>query len=333
MAYPGNQYNSNPRQNGYSGGGQTRRSQSAQPNSQTDGVMFSNEQMGKFMRTRFWNRCMGIDIGTYAPGAPLDYNTVRNAQVFGHVFTFTALFELRDICDEVLESLRQTNTFESSATEAGSKKDVIVEISNGTNINQPQGIYLVIYKNVDSGRRTNTFDMYPFGKTRTLRNYDHNTGGFTPDMSSVKEFKKFRMILHEAAKSFTMAQAHAIREADKHDKLSMLGMLSAISAGLGIDISAAVSAARINGQTSHDRVTQGGQGQQPNQFRRQSSGGQWNRGGAYGQNQPRGNFNAQSAPKNNYQATQAAMASLSDEPVDINLDAATLQQVGMDKFT
>lgn len=329
MPYPSNQYNSNPRQNNY-GGGQ-RKAQSAQPNSQTDGVMFSNEQMGKFMRTRFWNRCMGIDIGTYAPGTPLDYTTVRNAQVFGHVFTFTALFELRDICDEVLESIHQTNTFESSATEAGNKKDVIVEISNGSNINQPQGIYLVIYKNVDSGRRTNTFDLYPFGKTRTLRNYDHSTGGFTPDVSSVKEFKKFRMILHEAAKSFTMAQAHAIRDADKHDKLSILAKLDAVAAGLGIDIGAAVSAARINGQTSHDRTTQGGG--QPNQFRRQSNSGQWNRGGAYNQGQPRGNFNAQSGPKNGYQATQAAMASLSDEPVDINLDAATLQQVGMDKFS
>ncbi len=334
MPYP--QYNSNPRQGSYSGG-QQKRSGSSQISSQTDGVMFSNESMGKFMRTRFWNRCMGIDIGTFAPGMPLDFNVVRNAQVFGHVFTFSALFELKDVVDEVLESLRQTNMFESTAIEAGSKKDVVIEISNGNNINQPQGIYLVIYKNVDTGKRTNTFEMYPFGKTKTMRNYDHNTGSFTPDVSSVKELKKFRMVLNEAAKSFTMAQAHAIRDAEKMDRLSVMAMLTAMSAGLGVDVNAAVSAARVNGQAMHDRASQGSRpGGDPSQFQRRSTGGQWNRGGAYGQ--PRGQFNAQPGNpggngKTNYQNTQAAMAALTDEPVDINLDAATLQQVGMDKFS
>lgn len=55
-----------------------------------------------------------------------------------------------------MESLKQTNTFESVAIEGNQKKDVIIEISNGSNINQPMGLYLVIYKNVDAGKRTNT---------------------------------------------------------------------------------------------------------------------------------------------------------------------------------
>ena len=331
----GPQYNNNPR--AYTGNNTTgqKKSFNAYPatynQNQTDGVMMVNEKMGKFLRTRFWNRCMGIDIGTYAPGTPLDFNAVKNAQVFGHMFSFSTIFELREICDEVIESIKQTNTFESTATEAGQKKDAIVEISNGKNINLPNGIYLVIYKGVDPGKRTNQFEAYPFASSSVMRNYDHNTGNFVLDTKSINELKKFRMILDQAAKAFTMAQAHSIRDADKNDRLSSLNMLAALSTAMGVDINASIAAARMNGRATHQRAdAPRGTTGAPNQFHRQSQGGQWNRGGAYTSGQY-GNRN-QNPPKSNYQNQQAAMASLTDEPVDINLDAATLQQVDMSKF-
>lgn len=320
-------YNSNPRNNGTSfsrgfnaNGGKA--AQKANNDTQTDGVMLVNDKMGKFLRTRFWNRFMGIDIGTYQPGAPLDYNTVRNAQVFGHVFSFSTLFELADICEEVLESLKQTNQFESTATEANQKKDVIVEISNGSNINMPSGIYLVIYKSVDTGKRTNMLDFYQFSGTHYLRGYDHNTGHAKEDIKLTGEFKKFTLMLKEAAKSFTMAQAHAVKDAGKMDRMAQINMLTAMSASMGIDIAQSVQSAtsRTTGQSSfkRDQNAPAATQQRPMQYQRQSQPGQWNRGGQYGQN--------------NFQRQQQAMASISDEPVDINLDAATLQQVSLDSF-
>ena len=56
----GPQYNNNPR--AYTGNNTTgqKKSFNAYPatynQNQTDGVMMVNEKMGKFLRTRFWNR-------------------------------------------------------------------------------------------------------------------------------------------------------------------------------------------------------------------------------------------------------------------------------------
>lgn len=332
---PNPRYNTNPRNNGTSfnrfSGGTGAKSQKAVQDSQTDGVMLVNEKMGKFLRTRFWNRFMGIDIGTYQPGAPLDYNTVRNAQVFGHVFSFATLFELADICDEVMESIKQTNQFESTATEANQKKDVIVEISNGSNINMPAGIYLVIYKSVDTGKRTNMLDFYPFSSTKYLRGYDHNTGAAKEDIKLTGEFKKFTLMLKEAAKSFTMAQAHAVKDASKLDKTSTINTLTAISAALGIDINQSVTAAtRSTGQSTYRRDNQQQNGaQQAQQYQRRSQPGQWSRGGQYG-NQPQQNTAANAS---SYRQTQQAMAAITDEPVDVVIDASTLQQVNLESFS
>jgi hypothetical protein len=199
---------------------------------------------------------------------------------------------------------------------ANTKKDVIVEISNGSNINMPNGIYLVIYKDVDTGRRTNSFDIYPFGGTKVLRNYDHNSGSAKEDIRQVGDFKKFTMALREGAKAFTMAQAHAIKDGSKNDKLAGINMLTAIAAKLGVDVQQSVTAAtsRTSGQSTYQRD------QGPKQYQRTSQPGQWNRNGTP-YNRPAPSYNA-----------QQAMAAITDEPVDINLDAATLQQVSLDNF-
>lgn len=300
---------------------------SAANGTQSDGVMMINEKMGKFLRTRYWNRCLAIDIGTFAPGMTLDYNTIRGAQVFSQSFSFTTIFELKEICEDIIRSIKETNHFESTAIHATMKKDSIIEISNGSNIGMPTGIYLVVYKNVDSGNRSNNYDSYPFDKVKVMRNYDHATGSSMEDINAVGELKKFAVMLDEAARAFTMAQGHAIKEASKSDKMGMLNALAAVGRGLGIDIGDDVaSGTRVTGQASSQR-----QNQNPQNFRRQSQPGQWGRpNGSSNGNYVQSRFNG--GGQSSYQKTQAAMASLTDEPVDINIDAATLQQVDMSKF-
>lgn len=344
------QYNSGPKSAGNypsrgnynrpTGGGNTAAqgfNRNANTDSQTEGVMMSNEKMGKFLRTRYWNRFLTIEIGTYQPGTPLDYNTVRNAQVFSAVCSFSTMFALRNIMEEVMESLKQTNTFESVAIEGNQKKDVIIEISNGSNINQPMGLYLVIYKNVDAGKRTNTFEVYPFTALKVMRGYDHNTGASKDDIKAVGEFKKFYTIVNEGCKAFTMAQAHAVKEATKMDRMAGINALTAISASMGIDQMKSVTAAttggaRTTGQSSYSRGGysggNNGTGPNPNNYHRTSQGGQWNRNGQYG--------NA-GGNRNSYQQTQNNMNSASSsspsDNVDVTLSAATLQQVTLDDFT
>ena len=305
-------------QNRYGSGQKSSNSRKSQ-DIETAGVLLHNDRVGKYLKTRFWNKCMGIDIGSYQAGTQINYDTIRNGQTFGHVFSFSTIFELKEICEDILESLKNTNRFESMATEAGQKKDVIIEISNGSNINMPAGIYLVIYKSVDSGKRTNIMEVYPFNSTKVLLNYNHVTGAATEDIKATGEFKKFVKCLDEAANALTMAQAHAVAEVKKGDKMATFNALSAIAAGLGVDFSKIVtSSSRTNGQASYNK-------QQPQNFQRQSTPGQWNRGGQYGQQR---NYQNQQQP----QQVQAAMAAMNDEPVDLNMDVMDLQNVTLEDF-
>lgn len=310
----GNQFNSNPqygrKSSGYSRGNNA-------DSVTTNGVFMSNERAGKFLRIRYWSRTLSMDIGVYPAGTALDMNVIQNAQTFNQNITFSTIFELKEICDEVLESLKNTNRFTPTATMATQKGDAIVEISDGSNLNLNPGIYLVLYKNVDGGKRSGTYEVYPFGATKVMRNYNHNTGTSTEDIKATGDFKKFVKCLDEAAKAFTMAQAHAVAEVKKSDKTATFVALSAIAAGMGVDISKAVNdTQRTSGTSSYN-------GQRSQNFQRRSQPGQWNRSG-------NGSYNQQGG----YQKTQQqqTMAAMADAPVDINIDAATLQNVSMDDF-
>ena len=310
MAYD-NRYNNNPRlgpQGGQQRGGYNKQ---RSDDVSTNGITIYNEQVGRFLRTRFWNGTLGLDIGVYPPGNPPSFETMRNAQIFGHVFSFSAVFELLEICDGVMLSLKESNRFESTAIVAGTKRDCIVEISNGDNISMTPGVYLVIYKNVDMDKRSNTYEIYPFSSTSVLRGYDHNSGRANTDIKANGNFKKFIRILNEAANAFTMAQAHVVAEARKSEKTATFTALSAIAAALGVDTKKSVEAVSRSGANAYANNRQ--------QFQRRSQEGQWNgnRGGGY---------------RGNYAQQQQALAAVTDEPVDINLDAATLQNIDLNQF-
>lgn len=315
-------YNSNPQYNGRRTGGAQRNNNSDSVT--TNGVFLHNDKVGRFLRIRFWSRTMSMDIGTYPPGATLDLNVTQNAQTFNQNITFSTIFELKEICEEVLESLKNVGRFTPVGTMATQKNDSIVEISDGSNINMSPGIYLVLYKNVDVGKRSNTYEYYQFGSSKVLRNYDHNTGSMTEDIRATGDFKKFIKCLDEAAAAFTMAQAHAVAEVNKSEKTSTFMALSALAAGLGVDMSKAVTASQSgSGRFNNDQ-------QKSQNFQRRSQPGQWNRSN----NQYNGRSNSYQQ-NNGYQRAnphQQAMAAVTDEPVDINIDAATLQNVSMDQF-
>ena len=312
MAYDNNGYN-NYNKNNYSGnkgGNFPKYSGNASPKKKTDdvttnGILLKNEAAGKFLRMGHWNGTMKTDIGTVQPGMHIDAASIQGAQTFGHVFSFAAMADLYEVCLDVMDMIKKGEPFIPMAVVAGQKKDIILEISDGSNINMPTGLYFVLYKNVDQGSRTNTFDMYPFAETYVMRNYNHNTGESVLDVKKLGDFKKFVTVLKESMKAFTNAQAHVIKEASK--KNNPLALLAAISNALGVDVGKSVSDVtngKFNGKATYSK------GNYNNNYQRSSQAGQWN--------------NKQLPP---------AQQAISNEPVDINMDAATLQQVDMSQFT
>ena len=269
----------------------------------TNGILLKNESAGKFLRIGYWNGTMRTDIGTVQPGMEINAASIQGAQTFGHVFSFAAMCELYEVCSDLLDNMKKGEPFVPTAVIAGQKKDTILEISDGSNINMPTGLYFVLYKNIDANSRTGTFDMYPFSSTVILKNYNHNTGESILETKKLGDFKKFMTILKESMKAFTNAQAHVVKEASK--KNDPLTALAAIGNALGVDITKSVASAtatsnRTSGKSSYNRNN--------TNYQRSSQPGQWNN---------------QSAAQNN----------ISNEPVEVNLDSVTLQQVDMSKFT
>lgn len=294
----------------------------------TAGITLSNPKMGKFLQLRLWKRVLGLSIGTFAPNTVLDADQARNAQVLSHYISYTDIVDLLEICERVKESLQKGESFSPMAVRVGKKQDAMLEITNGSNINMPEGLYLVIYK-LDEMGRSNTYDLYPFASSTIMKDYNHTSGDYTEETVALADFKKFMIALREAGNAFTMSQAHATADLGKFTTVNE-GMIKIVQA-LGLKMEPSQNIARKqqynnNGGGGYNR-NGGGRGNyggnrynnnggQQRQFTRQSQGGQWNRNGQYGQ-----------------QAQQNAPQNISSEPVEMPMSADTLQTVGMDAFS
>lgn len=303
--------NSAPRTNNFS------------PSQSTKGVHLENIPAGRFLDVNYFSNTTSITIGALPPNTPMDWQSMKNAQTTQVNIKFGDMSELWDICEEVIESVKTTGTFTSSACRCGSKQDCIVEISNGSNINYPAGIYLVLYKNIDSGNRTNTMEIYPFRSGKVMRNYDHSNGTWKDDPVRLGEFKKFYRVIKESCKAFTMAQAHTIAHTNFNDKISAFKAMAAMTAALGIDM-----------QKELDVIIKG---------QSQRTGGGGRQGGGRGQYSSNDQSNRYGSPRssafesgNNYTGQQAMANGITtsvDDPIDISLPIDQLTGVDMTSFS
>ena len=322
-----------PFNNNFSGGGGNRFPRNNNPRTgnqskedSTQGPILFNTKAGKFLQFDYWGRYATLRIGTVAPGTPMTFDARRNANTTNQILSFGDLSDLQDACEEVMESLRNAETFTSSAVCVGSTGNALVEINNGSNIGQGPGIYLVIYKDLDQSNRTNSMDVYPFTVTKVLHTYDPTTGNAKEDLTKFGQFKKFYRMVKEAAAAFTMAMAHSVTVAEKPNRLIQFKTMAAISQQLGVTISKELEAA-IATPTGND----GGSGRSWGGGSRGSFGGgnRGNYGGSrpYGSNAG-GNYGGQAPAQ---PAAAPAMASLND-PIDISLSMSDLTNVSMDQF-
>lgn len=280
----------------------------------TNGVIFRNPEEKKYMNVSYWDACVAIEIGVLTPDAQQDF---RNAQAprVRQVFSFFDISNFLDVCEEIRDSIKSSGKFSSAGVRVGSMKNNIISISNGSDIGQPEGIYLVVYKNLDQTNRSNEVDFYPFQAKTIIREYDRNTGVIREDKNRLREFKDFVLILREASKAFTNAQAHVIRKAQKADALSGLKLLGAIAAKNGVDPAELgakiVAQPNIGGQRSNSG------------YGRSSGGGSWGQNhGEYQNSRYSNQPKFSSAPRNTPFESDSQ-----DMSVDINLDASQLNQV------
>lgn len=317
-----------PYNNNYRPGGAARQGGATQQsdNVTSTGINFINESVGKFMNFNYWGRTVSIEIGVCPAGSPLTWDVKKNAQLFRQVFSFTSLADLCEMCDEVYDSVKTSGGFTPVGVRVGSKKDAIVELSNGENLGLQTGIYLVIYKNLDNTNRTNMLEFYQFDNTKFIRSYNHSTGAGKEDINKLGEFKKFRRAVNEAANAFTMAQAHTISELKKGDKMAAFKALAAVSAAMGVDMTPSLLGTKTVGSSSYSQGSGSSQGYQKKAY------GQSNyQRSSYNAPRQGGTFERPATPPP--AGFQPNITSMADEPVDINLDLKALQEVALSDFT
>lgn len=329
MAY-GNGFNNN------GGGGRFPRNNNPRTGNmpqqeQTTGPVLYNHQNGKFLQFDYWGRYASIVIGTMSPGAQMTFENRRSANKVSQILSFGDLSDLQDVCEEVLESIKTSGTFTSTAVRVGSSGNALVEINNGSNIGQGPGIYLVIYKDLDQANHSNNMELYPFTSSTVLRGYDPSSGNAKEDIAKIGQFKKFYRLVREATKAFTMAMAHSVVVAEKPNRLTQFKALAAISQSMGVSISKELEAAISSSGSSGNG---GGQ---------RSGGGSWgNRGGGSynGGNRGYGNrsYNGGSSYASNPgpAAGQPTMtnpaAPTLDDPIDITMSMNDLTNVDISQF-
>lgn len=307
----------------------------------TTGIAFFNNDQSKFLNINYWGRTMSLEIGICPKGVPMDWKQRQNAQVLSQYISYNAVADLLMICEEVIDSIKTTGDFTSVGVRVGVREDAIVEISNGSNIRMPKGIYLVIYKDLDDRNCTNKMEYYPFCTSRVYRDYDCTTGSCKEDHIKLGEFKKFKKAVNAAADALTMANAHTVSESKKNEKNAMFMSLSAIGAALGVDMTADLLATRTTGTTSYSKDTGSGNkgGYNRNNYQGGPNGGNFrkpggnypnNRGG-YGGNYQRGSY-GNNGGANKFQQQQKLLAEMADSPVDLNLDVSALQSVSTADF-
>lgn len=293
----------------------------------TTGFILRNDRAGKFLTVAYWGKTLTVDIGVVPAGQQVTSDMARSAATKRQVMGFNDMFDLHEACEDILDSIKKTGTFVSTCIDAGQKRDCRVEISNGENIGMPAGIYLVIYKEINTQTKTTSnIEAYPFAQSTVYKNYNARTGQASEDSSKVGQFKKFVLALREGCAAFTMAQAHAVKEAGKYDKMASYLAMTSMASSMGVDLTQSLKLEKKTGSSGGFNRGNGG-GSSYSQYKKPYNG--QNNGGynKYGNNGNRsGVFENGGGGYNN------PAALVHDDPVDINLDAAALTNVPFSNF-
>lgn len=204
------------------------------------GPTFKNVDMNKFLSVSYWNSCLSITIGNIEMNGYTRTPQPNFKNATSQSITFQDISSLMFLLDEIKEEINETGTFDTKGIRCGSSQDNIIMISNGSDIGSTHGIYLAIYKKLDSVNRPTYGDIYAFNSLSHISAYDATSGAIKEESERsikgcMREFKAFISCVEESEKAFTNAQAHAIKRSGKNDSMSTLRMLSAICSQMRID--------------------------------------------------------------------------------------------------
>lgn len=217
----------------------------------TFGPSFYNEKAGLRLSTSHWKSNLSLSIEKITKEASGNLVPVKGS---GDKISISGgtISALEAILEDALESIKATGTFESDGVECGVKSNNLVAISNGSEIDQAPGMYLVIYKDLDDNRIAGNVTIFPFNQRITVRGYNPKTGAGKAYARPTQELKEFKRILSESAKAATKAIAHQVRDAQKSDFNNIFKSMNLLLQSAGISMFDSPSHNR-NGNSGNQR--------------------------------------------------------------------------------
>lgn len=176
----------------------------------TYGGNYSNGDAKEKLQIDYTNKLMTVKI------MPMG-SDFRGDEKNGDKITFsaaTASMFLDELID-AKESFKKGESFCNMIT-CGIQTNNAIEISDGTNIGRPYGMYVVIYVDIQQNKKTDRAFVYTIKSGTVIKGYNHKTGEGTAHHKPFREINDIIYNFEEFVKTSNRAAAHALKDADKY---------------------------------------------------------------------------------------------------------------------
>lgn len=195
----------------------------------TYGSSYANYETKEKMQIDYSNKNLALKI------MPVDDNFRGIEAKAGDIYFQSATASIFvDELKEAKAAFQKGEAFNSMVT-CGVQTNNGIQITDGSNIGRPYGMYIVIYKDIQANKKTDKFWIYTVKGAFVVKNYDTKTGQGEMINKPFRELKDIIINFDEFIKASNRAAAHAVRDADKYSKSSLMQAVN-ISKSSGTNI-------------------------------------------------------------------------------------------------
>lgn len=199
----------------------------------TYGTSFKNEDTQEYMQLKLEDNLVILTIGELKKTGKGDYVRLDESALEAK-FGAMNLHLLLDVYEECYADYENDKKFEAEAVVSGMLGNQLVQISDGSNINRPYGLYVTIYKdaNIDEDFKNCKHRTYKLTTKKTIVGFNMGNGHKTKERKI--EAKIFRKQLASYAETALGGIQHAVKEATKYDTDRIYRGIISLCAAQGI---------------------------------------------------------------------------------------------------
>jgi len=233
------------------------------PSTNSYGHSWTNKGKLKKLKTMVWDNLYQIQICDMeeSQGFPRE---IRDSGVKLSL-SAASVSSLLSVVDDILSDIKESNksgefNFESDSVFFGTTTQNAIQITDGSDIGQDKGLYVVLYKNVDANKnpeKMEIFEIEPKSSIKGFRPGDKSSGKLNKRYT--QGLKELRNTLREFEKHSAKMSSHFNKLANRNEVTKGLHLLASLAAANGITAADAYNNSGGNANTfSNNSPTSGG---------------------------------------------------------------------------